>query len=475
MRETTTDLCVIGGGSGGLSVAAGAAQLGARVVLVEGGKMGGDCLNYGCVPSKSLIAAAHRAALGRNARAFGIDFAPPAIDHAAIADHIADVIAGIAPHDSVERFRSLGVEVIEDWAKFADPRTVIAGDFRIRAKRFVLATGSRAAIPPIPGLADIPYLTNETVFAIREPMRHLIVIGAGPIGVELAQAKARLGAKVSLVEMARLMPRDDADAVALLRRSLERDGIDIREGVKIVDLAREKDGDIRLRFDDSEGRRQTILGSHLLLAAGRKPNLESLDLAAGGIAFTPRGITVDRRLRSSNARVYAIGDCAGGPAFTHIAGYHAGIVIRNALFRLPAKTDYRALPWVTYSDPELAQIGLTEAAAREAGHDPRIEKLDLAANDRARAERATEGFIKLVLDRGGRLLGVTIVGAGAGDLLAPWCLALAQGLKLSAMAGTVLPYPTMAEISKRVAGQVFAPRLFSPKIRALVRFLLRLP
>ncbi|WP_303983012.1 NAD(P)/FAD-dependent oxidoreductase [Dongia mobilis] len=474
LTELRPDICVIGGGSGGLTVAAGAAQLGAKVVLVEAGEMGGDCLNYGCVPSKSLLAAAHAAALAKSAGRFGISFAAPTIDRVALARHIADVIAGIAPHDSVERFAGLGVTVIQERAVFVARDAVEAGDKRILAKRFVIATGSKPAIPPIAGLDQVPFLTNETIFEVTEPIDHLLVVGGGLIGVELAQAQARLGAKVTIVEMARLLPKDDPELVHHLRQALIIDGIRLCEGTSVVKVEKEARG-VSVYLAQNDGATEVMAASHLLLAVGRRPATQDLGLDKAGIELTGASIKVDARLRTSNKNVFAIGDCIGGPAFTHVAGYHGGIVLRNILFRLPAKVNADIIPWVTFSDPELAYVGLSEMSARACYKDVRVEQLDFSANDRARSERRTDGLIKIVLRRNGQILGVGIVGPQAGDLLAPWCLAIARGLKLSAMAGLLLPYPTLSEISKRVAGNYYAPRLFSPGVRALVRGLLRLP
>ncbi|MCG6122057.1 MAG: FAD-dependent oxidoreductase [Microvirga sp.] len=460
----TFDICVIGAGSGGLSVAAGAAQMGARVVLIEKGEMGGDCLNTGCVPSKALIAAAHAAHAGREAARFGVDYDPPRVDFARVHAHIHGVIAGIAPHDSVERFEGLGVRVIRGHARFVDAAHVDVDGLRIKARRFVVATGSRAALPPVPGLALTPHLTNETVFSLTQAPDRLAVIGGGPIGVELAQAFARLGARVTLLERFTILPRDEPEAVAMLRARLAAEGVDIRENVEIESVAG-REGDVRVALKGGELLRVT----HLLVAAGRSPNVEDLGLEAAGIEYdAKKGVAVDARLRTSNRSVFAIGDVAGGPQFTHIAGYHAGIVIRNALFMLPAKVDYSALPWVTYADPELAHVGLTEAQAREAGHEVRTLTEPLAGNDRARAEARTEGLTKIVLDKGGRILGATILAPGAGEQIGVWGLAISRRMKISAIAGLILPYPTMAETGKRAAGSWFTPSLYGPRVRRLV-------
>lgn len=458
------DICVIGAGSGGLSVAAGAAQMGARVVLVEKGEMGGDCLNTGCVPSKALIAAAHAAHAGREAARFGVDYDPPRVDFARVHAHVHGVIAAIAPHDSVERFEGLGVRVIRAHARFVDGSHVEAGGVRIKARRFVIATGSRAALPPILGLAQTPHLTNETVFSLTTAPERLIVIGGGPIGVELAQAFSRLGARVTLLERFTILPRDEPEAVAILRARLVAEGIDIRENVAIAG-ASGSEGDVRVALEGGE----TLEATHLLVAAGRTPNVEDLGLDSAGVAFDlKKGVTVDARLRTSNRRIFAVGDVAGGPQFTHVAGYHAGIVIRNALFMLPAKVDYRALPWVTYADPELAHVGLTEAQAREAGHDVRTLTEPLSGNDRARAEASAEGLTKLVLDKSGRILGATILAPGADEQIGLWGLAIAKAMKIGAVAGMILPYPTLAETGKRAAGAWFTPTLYGPRVRRLV-------
>jgi pyruvate/2-oxoglutarate dehydrogenase complex dihydrolipoamide dehydrogenase (E3) component len=442
--------------------------MGAAVVLVERGLMGGDCLNFGCVPSKSLLAAARLADLARRGAALGITAARPVVDFAAAADGVQDVIAAIAPNDSVERFEGLGVRVLRIEARFTSPRTIRAGEIEIRPRRFVIATGSHPAVPAIPGLATVPYLTNETIFANRARPDHLIVIGGGPIGVEMAQAHCRLGARVTVLDAGPVLPRDDPELVASLAGYLAGEGIAIRPGVEIAGI--ERDGDaVVARLGGGE----RVAGSHVLVAAGRRPSVEALDLAAAGIEATAQGITVDARLRTTNRRAFAIGDVAGGPQFTHVALYHAGIVIRNALFRLPARVDYRALPWVTYTDPELAQVGLTEATARAAGKDVRVLQWPFSENDRAQTERDTEGRVKVVLRRNGRVHGASILGVGAGDLILPWALAISQKLKIGALANLVVPYPTRSEASKRAAGCYYSPTLFSPRTRRLVRFLAR--
>lgn len=466
------DLCIIGAGSGGLSVAAGAVQMGASVVLIEKGAMGGDCLNSGCVPSKALIAAAHAAHAVTSSARFGIHAAPPQVHFDEVMAHVHGVIGTIAPHDSVERFEGLGVSVIKGEGRFVDAAHVEVAGQRIKARRFVISTGSRAAVPPVPGLAEAGFLTNESLFHLREMPEHLIVIGGGPIGVEMAQAFRRLGARVTLIEKFGILAKDEPEAVAVVRHRLLEEGVTLLEGTGIAGVARTPDGSVSVQLEGAPD--QTVTGSHLLVAAGRRPNIEGLGLEAAGIAATARGITVDARLITSNRKVFAIGDVAGGPQFTHVAGYHAGIVIRNALFGLPARVDYSALPWVTYTDPELAHTGLTEAEARKAGHPVQILSWPFAMNDRAQAEKQTQGLAKIVLGRKGRILGVTLVGPHAGDLIGPWGLAISAKLGIGALASTIAPYPTLGEVSKRAAGSYYTPRLFGAGTRRLVRWIQRL-
>jgi pyruvate/2-oxoglutarate dehydrogenase complex dihydrolipoamide dehydrogenase (E3) component len=465
-----TDICVIGAGSGGLFVAAGASQMGAPTVLIEKDKMGGDCLNTGCVPSKALLAAGHAAEAIREAHHFGVNTNAPTFESAKVYGHVHDTIAAIEPNDSVERFEGFGVNVIKATAKFTGPKEVEAGGQQIQARRFVIATGSRAFVPPIPGIKDVPYLTNETVFEQKKLPDHLIVVGGGPIGIEMAQAHRHLGAQVTVLEMFAIMPKDDQELVDVVRAQLSKDGITIREGVKVSSVAKSESG-IVVTIENN-GATEQIEGSHILVAAGRKPNVDGLDLEKAGVTYSPKGIDVDARLRTSNKKIFAIGDVAGEYQFTHVAGYHAGIVIRNALFQLPAKVDYKAVPWVTYTAPELAQVGMTEEQARkEEGDDIRVLNWPFEENDRAQAERATAGLVKVVTAKNGKILGAGIVGAHAGELLQTWVLAVSQGLKIGAVANIIAPYPTLGEVNKRAAGSFYTPSLFSERTKKVVRFL----
>ena len=469
MDSIKTDICVIGAGSAGLSVAAGAAQLGRKTVLVERDEMGGDCLNTGCVPSKALLAAGAVAQSMRDAAPFGIAAEAPRIDGAAIHAHVRDTIATIAPNDSQARFEGLGVTVIRAHAQFVDDRTVEAGGKRIRARRFVIATGSRAVLPSLPGLDQIDVFTNETIFKKDFIPKHLLVIGGGPLGLELAQAHRRLGAAVTVIEAAAILPRDDEEAAAVVRDALTDEGVRIIEQTRVTALTRSADG-VQAHILTPHGS-DVFSASHVLVAVGRKPSVEGLGLERAGIAWDAKGIAVDHRMKTSNRRVYAIGDVAGGPQFTHVANYHAGLVIRNALFRLPVRAGYSHIPHVTYTDPELAQVGLTEVQARAADPAVKTVRAELAENDRAITERRTRGFAKLIVDRRGRIRGATIVGAHAGELILPWALAISEKTKLSRIAAITAPYPTLSEVSKRAAGTYFTAALFGGRTRALVRLL----
>ncbi len=464
MEKIKTDILVIGAGSGGLSVAAGAVQMGAKVVLLEGHKMGGDCLNFGCVPSKALIASAKAAHGQSHASAYGVADVAPTVDYAAAKDHVADVIAQIEPVDSQERFEGLGVHVIREFGEFISPTEVKAGEHLITARRIVIATGSRPFVPPIPGLDAVPYETNETIFELRDRPEHLLIIGGGPIGMEMAQAHIRLGSKVTVIEGAKALGKDDPELAEVVLNTLRDEGIVIEEDAlaeKITGTA----GAIEVHAKDG----RVFKGSHLLMAVGRKANTEKLNLEVAGIEPTRTGIKVDDSLRTTNRKVYAIGDVAGGLQFTHVAGYQAGVIIRSILFGLPSKAKTSHIPWATYTDPELAQVGQTEAQARDAHGDAlEVVRFDYHHNDRAIAERKTKGFIKLMVVKG-RPVGASIVGYQAGELISLWSLAIANRMKMSQIAGMVAPYPTIGEVNKRAAGAYFSPRLFdNPMVKRIV-------
>ncbi|MBI3704562.1 MAG: FAD-dependent oxidoreductase [Rhizobiales bacterium] len=464
------DICVIGAGSGGLSVAAAAAAFGVPTVLIEKHKMGGDCLNTGCVPSKALLASAKRARLMQSAGMFGVTAPGAIIDFAKVHEHVHGVIAAIAPNDSAERFAGLGVRVIQGAGTFKDRRTLVVGEIEIRARRFVIATGSTPSVPPIPGLERGPYFTNETIFNLTERPEHLIIIGAGPIGLEMAQAFRRLGSSVTVLELAAPLAKDDPECAMIVLDQLEREGVVIRSGVKVAGISHA--GASVTATIEAAGAQQTVTGSHLLVATGRKATTDGLNLDAAGIRADRSGIVVNKKLKTANRRVYAIGDCAAGQLqFTHAANYHAGLVIRNALFRLPVAVNNDVIPWVTYTEPELAQCGLTETEARKRGIKIRVLRWPYHDNDRAQAERETKGHIKVITKQNGKILGATIVGDQAGELIATWTLAIAQGLNIRAFTGIVLPYPTLSEIGKRAAIDFFAPSLTRPWVRRIIAWL----
>jgi pyruvate/2-oxoglutarate dehydrogenase complex dihydrolipoamide dehydrogenase (E3) component len=469
IQKLETDLCVIGAGSGGLSVAAAAAMMKVPVVLIERGRMGGDCLNAGCVPSKALIAAAKHAQAIRDASAFGITSGEPQVNGNRVKAHVQGVIDAIRPTDSVARFTALGAQVIEGEAQFTGPRTVRVGNTEVRARRIIVATGSRPAIPPIPGLESVPYLTNESLFDLAKRPQHLAVIGAGPIGIEMAQAHRRLGSEVTVIDMGPPLSREDREAADVVIRKMKAEGVTFITGVKVLAVAGQKEA-LSIRISAQDGKEQMISCSHILVATGRKPNVESLGLGAAGIVTEQQGIVVDRRLRTSNRRVYAIGDVTGPPQFTHRSGDHAGVVLRNALFRLPAKVRDERMPRVTFCDPEITAVGLSEDEALKRHKGVSILRWPFAENDRAQAEGHTEGFIKAIIDAKGYILGVVIVGRNAGELLAPWLMAIENKQKIGALAAIVFPYPTLSEISKRVAVRHALPQLRRPILQRILRF-----
>ncbi len=468
------DLCIIGGGSAGLFTATAASAFGASVILVEKGEMGGDCLNSGCVPSKALIAAARHAEAGRAGSEFGVSFEPPRINFGRIHQHVADTIAAIAPNDSIERFEGLGVTVIRGQGRFIDKKTLEADGQKIRARRFVVATGSRPLIPPIPGLETVSYLTNETIFDLTRKPAHLIIIGAGPVGLELAQAHRRLGCTVTVIEARDPLADHDAELVAITLRRIVADGVTLKTRTEITGIAPHGSGvTVTFRQGDEE---TTITGSHLLVAAGRKPNIEDFGLDRAGISTDDKGIRVNSRLRTSNRRVYAIGDVIGGMHFTHVASYHAGFVIRSALFGLGGKADRSIIPMCTYTDPEIATIGMSEAEAlRRYPRKAKILRWSYAENDRARTDRLTDGLVKLMTHRDGRILGAAIAGTGAGELIAFFAYAMANRQKIASFARFVAPYPSLSDMAKRLAVEHYRDKLAHPWLKYWFSIVRHLP
>lgn len=465
------DLAIIGAGAAGLSVAAVAAQLDLQVVLCEGGKMGGDCLNYGCIPSKALLAIAKRFWHIRHNQDAAIDVGASNLDYAKVKQYVDDAIAKIAPHDSVERFQGLGVNVIRHHAHFIDKQHIKAGEHIIRARRFIIATGSRPAIPAIDGLSEVDYLTNETIFSLQHQPKHLIVIGGGPIGCELAQAYAMLGSKVSIIEGFSLLNKDDAQAVDLVKQSLLECGVEIYQHAKVESVYAQSDNiSVTIEYNHTK---QTISGSELLVATGRKANIEQLNLSTASIEYANHGIIVDKRMRTANKKCYAIGDVCGQLQFTHAANYHAGLVIKHCLFKLPVKVDYAAMPWVTYTYPELAHVGLTEKQCQQQQLNYQRLELDYQQSDRAIVENA-KGKLIVLVDTKARILGVSIVGDNAGELIVPWTLLIKQKKPLRELTEIIIAYPGLSELSKKLAGQYYQDALFSTKVKKLVRLLMAL-
>jgi pyruvate/2-oxoglutarate dehydrogenase complex dihydrolipoamide dehydrogenase (E3) component len=474
-RDLSVDLVVIGAGSGGLSVASGAAQLGLSVVLFERGEMGGDCLNTGCVPSKALLAAARRAHVFRDSARFGVAAAEPTVDWNGVKEHLRRAIDTIAPIDSQERFEGLGVTVIREHARFAGKDAVESDSVRAKAKRIVVATGGQPLIPDIPGLKECPHFTNESIFSAPEFPRRLLILGGGPIGAELGQAFRRLGAEVTIIEAGGLLSRFDPEAVEIVAGALRSEGVNVRTHAKAVGVSRSPEG-VRVEIE-SGGARETIEGSHLLIAVGRRAVLDGLELEKGGVARSKTGLDVSEKLRStSNPKVWAVGDAAGREQLTHAAGWHASVFVRNALFKSSTTAGGAPMPAAVYTDPEIAQVGMSEAEAWEKyGERQRAVTAHFAHNDRAQAEGDSRGFLKVLVGPKAKILGASAIGEGAADHLQMIVFAMAQGLSLRALTGYVAPYPTRGEINKRVASQYYAPVLFSGPTRLLVSLLKRIP
>jgi len=472
--EYDVDLCVIGAGSAGLSMAYGAAHLDRSVVLFEGAEMGGDCLNHGCVPSKAILKAGKMAQAQRSGAKFGIQPVEPKVDWEAVKAHIADVIATIAPVDSVERYEGFGTTVISEYAQFVDANTVESASARVRAKRFVVAVGSRASAPPIPGLDSVDYATNENIFSLKDFPSHLLVIGAGPIGLEMGQTFRRLGAEVTIIDIAPPLGRNEPEQAKVLVEALEDEGVAFHAPVMTKEIRKSAKG-VEVELEDGT----VIKGSHLLVAAGRAPAVENLGLEAAGVKFDRRGIEVDDNLRTSNKKVYAAGDVVknmGG--LTHIAGFHAGQLVKNFYFmppvlgRLFSKATINRLPAAIYTSPELASIGLTEAAAREKhGDSIRTVHFDFDENDRAIAERSTRGGVKIVATSKGKILGGSVLGEQAGEIIHMLSVAMTNGVKISGLAQIISPYPTRSEAVKRAASSWYTAQVFGPKAKSLAAFL----
>ncbi|TVR57444.1 MAG: FAD-binding protein [Spirochaetaceae bacterium] len=471
------DIVVIGGGAAGLSVASGCAQLGMKTALIEREHMGGDCLHFGCVPSKTLLHVASRFAAAADVGRFTRDTVGRIDAHMpAVNENVASVIAAIAHHDSPERFRSLGAEVFLGPARFTSDHELEVDGTRVSAKTVVIATGSRAAVPPIEGLAEAGFLTNRDMFNRETLPRSLAILGAGPIGVELGQAYRRLGSEVTIIDMAeRILPRDDAEISSVVARRLEREGVHTVLSAR-VERVSVSNGEKVIEFASQPGSDQKtpVAADEILVAAGRVANTDELNLAAAGIE-TGRGgyIAVDNKLRTSVRHIYAIGDCNGTLPFTHVAGAEAAVVVRRVALHAGGSIDYRAVPWVSYTDPELASVGHTEETAGKAGIEHRVVRQSFSVLDRAHAEEATDGLMKVVLGKRDRVIGVQIVAPGAGELIGPALHAVTHRWKFTALRSVITPYPTMGEVYSRVVSTQLAPKLFNNRARSILRLLFR--
>jgi pyruvate/2-oxoglutarate dehydrogenase complex dihydrolipoamide dehydrogenase (E3) component len=472
-RTLKVDICVIGAGSGGLTAAGGAGLAGRRTVLIEGGEMGGDCLNYGCVPSKTLIASAKAAQAVREAAGFGIGAGEPDVDFSAVLGRVHDTIADLAHHDSQERFENeFGVTVLRARARFVAPDAVLAGNTRVEAEHFIIAAGSSPFVPPIEGLDGVHYLTNETLFDDRPRPRHLIVLGGGPIGMEMAQAHRRLGSEVTVVEKGSILGKDDPELVGIVRDRVLAEGVILKEGFEAAKVGMDGE-DIVVTVESDKGR-EDVRGDQLLVALGRRANVAGLDLEKAGVEYSDQGIKVDERLRTTNKKIYGVGDVTGGLQFTHVAGHQGRLALKNILLAgFGGKMDNDIVPWVTYTDPELAHVGLTEAQVRERKISHDVVRAPYSDNDRANTEDATEGLLKVYVGKGGRILGASAAGRHAGEVIQPLALAVANGLKLSALDKTIMPYPTIGEIAKAAADTYSFERTFTPFNKFLLKILKR--
>lgn len=473
MSGDAFDLAILGGGPGGLVVASIAGQLGLRTMLVEaGGQLGGDCLHYGCVPSKTLINSARLAHRMRTAGRFGLQSADPAVDFAAVRTRLQSVVAHIGRHDDPERFREYGVDVRFGTPRFIDPWHIRLNAETVAARRIVIATGSDPLIPDIPGLEEAGHDTNKTLFAIDTLPDHLVVLGGGAVGLEMAQAFARLGSRVTVLEAAPgLLPAESEDAVAALAARLESENVTLHTGTTAQRVSADAQGVTTVHCSNAA----VLTCDRLLIATGRRPAVAGLGLANAGVECTDAGITVDARMRTRQRHIYAIGDVTGIMPFTHVAEYQAGIVIANALFRVPRRADYSAVPWVIHTDPEFARVGLNETQARAHGIVCNNVRFGFNHIDRAVTDGVDTGQLELTLDKRGRIRGATILGPSAGELIHELALAVRRKLKPADLSGLVHAYPTLAEINRRAANAHLGRKLFRPVTRTAVKWLSRVP
>ncbi|MGD8227265.1 MAG: FAD-dependent oxidoreductase [Desulfobacteraceae bacterium] len=476
MANYDFDMGVIGAGAAGLTVTAGAAQLGAKTLLIEKENLlGGDCLHYGCVPSKTLIRTAQVYHQMKKAEEFGL---PPVnlqpVDFRQVAKRIQSVIQTIQKHDSEERFCGLGAQVEYGQPTFVDEHSIRLNGKTYSAKNWVISTGSSPSIPPIEGLDKTPFITNKETFSLDHLPKSMIILGAGPIATEMAQAFSRLGTQIDVIQRSnQILSKEDRDMAGEVMESLKSEGVAIHLNTTVVsakDLRDEREVIIK----DLEDKETKLRAETILVAMGREANLAGLGLENAGVEFSGKGLQVDKRLRTTQKHIYAAGDVTGTYLFTHAAGYEGGIVISNAIFHLPRKVDYAYLPWCTYTDPELASIGMNEKAAKAAGIEYSVWTEAFKDNDRSLAEGEKMGKIKMILDAKEKPLGVQILGPHAGELLSEWVAVLNGKVKLSILAAAVHPYPTLGEINKRVAGTYFSPKIFSDKVKKGLKFFFHL-
>ncbi|NTW88249.1 MAG: FAD-dependent oxidoreductase [Desulfobulbaceae bacterium] len=476
MPKYEYDIGIIGGGAAGLTVASGAARLGASTLLVEKEpQLGGDCLHFGCVPSKTLIKTARVYHQMGNAHRYGLpEFTRPPVNFCDIAARIKMVIGVIQQHDSKERFSGLGVKVVCGAPRFTDEHSVDLGGKQFTARKWVIATGSSPAIPMIPGLSETPYLTNRELFTLEQLPESLLILGAGPIAIEMAQAFRRLGSKVTVIQRgSQILSKEDQDLADLVMATMIEEGVNFYLGSRILSI--QTQGKLRqVMIETAAGQKITLTGTDILVTLGREANSANLGLDRLGISGDVNGIKVDKRLRTAQANIFAAGDVIGDYQYTHAAGYEGGIVISNAIFHLPRQVDYRWMPRCTYTDPEIASIGYNEKSAQGAGLEYRVWREEFKDNDRSLAEGNVTGQIKLLLGRGDRPLGVQIFGPHAGEIMAEWVAVLNSGIKLSGLAGAIHPYPTFSEINKKVVGSVFAEKIFSNRVRKYLKLLFNL-
>jgi pyruvate/2-oxoglutarate dehydrogenase complex dihydrolipoamide dehydrogenase (E3) component len=469
------DIGVIGAGSAGLTIAAGAARFGAKTVLVEKERLGGDCLYYGCVPSKTLIRTAQVRYLMNNAQRFGLPYAELSpVDFREVRKSILSVVGKIQNYDSTERFCGLGVKVEFGSPEFSDEHTVRLEGRVMSARNWVVATGSSPHIPLIEGLLQTPHLTNRDIFYLDSLPASMIILGGGPVSIEMAQAFARLGTKVIFIQHGeQILKKEDRDMADSVMKALEEEGVEFYLNSSVFRV-RDDAGRREVVIKQKKGAEKSIRAAELLVASGREANLGGLGLERLGIRFNSGGLQLDARLRTDRPNIYGAGDVTGSYQFTHAAGYEGGIVLANAILHLPRETDYTYMPWCTYTDPELASIGMNQKAARQAGIEYSVWTEKFIDNDRALAERASEGRIKLLIDKHDKPIGIQILGPHAGDLIAEWVTFFHGNRRLSALAGSVHPYPTLAEINKRAAGSVVAKKLFSDRVTKALKFMFNL-